>query len=80
MTEQISAAEEKLHLAICEAVLLLNHGEEIAPRVGTILRSALFNYEPATNPEEISSKPVAANDADMPRWQLAQAALPKETP
>lgn len=40
-------AEDKLHSAICNAVILLNNGEEIAPRVSSILRSALDEYEPS---------------------------------
>lgn len=41
---QQASEEYKLHVAICNAVILLNNGEEIAPRVSAILREALFNY------------------------------------
>ena len=43
-------AEEKLHSAICNSVILLNNGEEIAPRVSSILRAALAEYEPTPTP------------------------------
>ena len=41
------SAEDALHAAICNAVILLNNGEEIAPRVSAILRQALFDYSPS---------------------------------
>lgn len=41
---------DALHTAVCNAVILLNNGEEIAPRVSSILREALFNYAPPIAP------------------------------
>ena len=41
------SAETELHDAICNAVILLNNGEEIAPKVSAILRTALAEYNPA---------------------------------
>ena len=41
------SAEAELHAAICNAVILLNNGEETAPEVSAILRTALANYNPA---------------------------------
>jgi hypothetical protein len=41
------SAETELHDAICNAVILLNNGEEIAPEVSAILRTALAKYNPA---------------------------------
>ena len=41
------SAETELHDAICSAVIILNNGEEIAPEVSAILRTALAKYNPA---------------------------------
>ena len=41
------SAENELHDAICNAVILLNNGEETAPEVSAILRTALAKYNPA---------------------------------
>lgn len=41
------SAETELHDAICNAVIILNNGEEIAPEVSAILRTALAEYNPA---------------------------------
>lgn len=54
---------DALHTAVCNAVILLNNGEEIAPRVSSILREALFNYAP----------PVAASIAQQGGVEVTDA-------
>lgn len=51
----MNTAEDALHAAICNAVILLNNGEEIAPRVSAILRTALFEHQPSAR--EIAAQP-----------------------
>lgn len=55
------SAEETLHAAICNAVILLNNGEEFAPRVSAVLRTALAEYIPTPTP---TTPPAGARDAD----------------
>lgn len=54
------SAEETLHAAICNAVILLNNGEEFAPRVSAVLRAALAEYIPTPTP---TTPPAGARDA-----------------
>lgn len=59
------SAEAELHDAICNAVILLNNGEEIAPEVSAILRTALAKYNPAppvVDARELQQCPNCLND------------------
>lgn len=61
-------SEEKLQAAICQAVIILNNGEEIAPQVSHILRSALAEWDPpsTTSPAATTAAAAMAHPAPVP--------------